>query len=1295
MTAALGDAAARERVRTHIDSTLFVDAGAGTGKTTALVGRFLELVRNGVPVPAIAAITFTEAAATELRDRLRNALDDAEAAGEVAAGTVETLDEAAISTLHGFAQRLLAAAPLQAGVPPGFTVVDETHALQAFDHRWNQFCDEVENAPDTAALLERALAAGVTYRSLRAVAGELHQARHRLPDVAPASFARARAAALAPVEVGPAVAALRKAAAYAEAALDPADKLCLLLNGDVLPGFEELASELEAATTDADRVELLAAITAMPTSAPGNKRCWGEQIEDVRAARDAACATVDTAIAGVRERLVPALTSLLCGFVTSYAEERLHEGTLEFHDLLVAARDLLRRHDQVRHNLAARYQRLLIDEFQDTDPLQIELATLLTTTAADTHGRAWDELEAGPGRLFFVGDAKQSIYRFRNADLQLFERARAAHGAELVALDNNFRSVPGILTWVNEVFDELLDAQTVPGQAPPQPLVAARRELAGSGPAVRMLGGVFADMRAAERRAAAASDVAAVLHEAHRDGWPVGTGAPNAEGIEATRHARWADMAVLLPTRTSLPQLEAALVAHDVPYRVDSASLVWQSAPVRDVLLVLAVISDPNDTVALVGALRSPLLGCPDGALLEYHRAGGHWEGWRWRRPPPEQPLPPHHPVLVALAALRHLAEQQAGPVGGFVDLVLRRLGAFEVATANRRPRDHWRRVRFLVEEARAFDHSTGGTLAEFVVWAQLQGSDEARVREPVLPEDDDDAVPILTVHGAKGRQFPICVLSGLGQTPNTTKPNVLWEADGQPVVSFRKGIADAAYGPLSELEGAYADHERIRLLYVAATRARDHLVVCLHRAADDDAKAAERPQAASLAARLAHMLAARQPAGEAPPERYTTGPGDAELAEGAPAQKQDTTVAGGPVLAEQRQGAPEMRPAEQEQLPGMGGELHAIEAERPGAAWQGEETAWHEARHRLLTREARQPVVAATSLAARLARGLSPLATGSAVAAGDELGLLTDNPTVTATLPGGGSSNDALGNGGDEVATDAGLAQGRVGEAAHHEPATSLRPAQLAEAGDAAEAEQTVEAGETAEPEETADAGETAEAGEIADAGETAEAVEATEPAADAPAWRRGRAGTAIGRAVHATLQLADLANPASVEPLATAQAAAEGIDRLAGRVATLARAALGADVVRDAVAARHWREVYLAAPVGATLLEGFVDLLYETPAGLVVVDYKTDAVPDDAAIDAALPQYRLQLAAYALLVGLTTQRPVAGAALVFLAEEHARTRWISDLPDAVAEVRTALQADPGSGEQNPAISRILLPET
>jgi ATP-dependent exoDNAse (exonuclease V) beta subunit len=182
--------------------------------------------------------------------------------------------------------------------------------------------------------------------------------------------------------------------------------------------------------------------------------------------------------------------------------------------------------------------------------------------------------------------------------------------------------------------------------------------------------------------------------------------------------------------------------------------------------------------------------------------------------------------------------------------------------------------------------------------------------------------------------------------------------------------------------------------------------------------------------------------------------------------------------------------------------------------------------------------------------------------------------------------------------------------------------------------------------------------------------------PVEEVPPWRRGRAGTAVGRAVHAVLQSIDLASGEGVDGAARAQAAAEGIPNRADAVARMVRAALSSATVRQAVGGRYWRELYVAAPVDGKGVEGFVDLLYETPEGLVVVDYKTDAIPKDEVLDDALARYRLQGAAYALALEEALQRNVARCVFLFVQPRDAVEREIEDLRQAIDDARGAVAA-------------------
>jgi ATP-dependent helicase/nuclease subunit A len=1133
------DSPARRAIRVQLGETLFVEAGAGTGKTTALVGRIVELVATGTaPLRAIAAITFTEAAAGELRDRIREELErlaagqvddeyadpgtdlaDGERRARRAAEALTEVDGAAISTLHGFAQRVLAEHPFEAGLPPTFDVFDEIRSSVAFDEQWGDFLDRILDDPVHVAAIQRALVCGIRLDHLRAVAVEFNRNWDLVADhdlVAPT---------LTPVDAGPVVAALSAAVALADGCTDPDDKLLAHLTG--LIGF---ARRLGAASDELETLQLIQQAPRLPFH-HGRKGNWPD-IDQVRGLLDTAAAARTAVLDRAANQALAHLLVAIRELTVAAADQRRRDGTLEFHDLLVQARDLLRRDPAVAARLRSTYTHLLIDEFQDTDPIQIELAVRIASTDPDAGTRRWDELTVPPGRLFFVGDPKQAIYRFRRADIGLFLDVRDAFVGAPLSLTRNRRSVPGLIEFVNAVFAHLIGEGAARSQPAYEPLVAHRPAHDGTpgtgrgndpaGPPVVLLGGAVDDRRMAAVRAAEAADIATAVGRARAEGWPVG---------DTGRPATLADICVLIPTRTSLPALERAFDEAGLPYRVESSSLVYASAEVRDLLTVLRAVDDPTDEVSIVAALRSPLFGCGDDDLLTYVTAGGRWD-YRARPPealsePPVAPIDGDdaaemvgHPVVAALASLHELhRERWWHDVSGLIERVLVERRALELALDERRPRDVWRRLRFVADQARAFTDAYGTDLRRYLAWAELQSADDARVVEAILPESDDDAVRIMTVHASKGLEFPIVALSGLNAQDRGRRAGVevLWSDDG-PAVRLSKGLAMPAHADLARREDAMDAFEQLRLLYVAATRARDHLIVSLHHKAGTTCHAA---RLAALEDELAGLTRRLDPVEGPLTLPFAPGHGPADAA-GTGAPDDDSPEARDRWIADR---------------------AHRL---GPGA----------------------QPRTLAATTVARLAREQAAL-----------------EPA-------------------DEPGDDTG-------------PEVDL----------------------------------------------------------DQPPWRRGRAGTAIGRAVHGVLQVIDLATGDGLAAAARAQAAAEGVAGRAGEVERLARAALEAEVVRRAVAGgRYWRELYVGAPLGSRVLEGFVDLLVEGADGLTVVDYKTDAAPTTADIDAAATRYRLQGASYAVAIEQALGRPVTRCVFLFLRPDGAVEREVADLAAAAAEVRAVL---------------------
>ncbi|MGB3733474.1 MAG: UvrD-helicase domain-containing protein [Ilumatobacter sp.] len=1128
------DQDARTRIsESGLEETLFVEAGAGTGKTTQLVSRIVNtVVRNDVALADIAAITFTEAAATELQARIRVAFEKRLADPNTPDETrdrcrraVADADMAAISTVHGFASRILNEFSVSANLPPRVTVLDEVSSQLANERRWDRFVDRLHQQPDRDELLYRAALMEIPLQprwdgqaTFKDVAANFSQNWDRLGDLDAEGMP-----ALEAIDFGEFDRAIDALAASVASCTDPADKLAVHIGGTCLPEMRALASipdPHQKLRSIGQRLQAASKRRIWGRTSFGSKKSWTCDTSDIKdlieAVSDAAANTFDAAGVAVVDQLM----RLTATEVLDAANERRRDGGLEFHDLLVLARQALRRNPEVRRSLHERYRHILLDEFQDTDPIQIEVASLIAADPSDTQPERWEEHPVSSGRLFFVGDPKQSIYRFRRADIKLFLAARDAFGGGSgpVVLRTNFRTVRPIIDWVNAVFTEVMPEEIPEAQPKYEPLDAWREADSGADHRPIVFGGEHPDpkVKAGVLREAEAADVGDIVAAiaARPENWPVFD-----QVTSQWRSARLSDVTILIPTRTSLPYLRDALERREVPYRLATGTLVYDTQEVRDLLAALRAIDDPNDTLSLVAALRSPLYGCSDVDLFTYHQANRRWD-LRSRAP---DSLVEGHPVVAALEHLRSLWDQRwwLSPAT-MMDRLLRERRAFLLAYGDPRPVEVWRRLRFLLDQARSFEESNGGDLRAFLEWASLQSADGARVHEPMLPETDEEALQILTVHGSKGLEFPITILSGM-----TTKAggrrggvSVLWSESGPPEVKLRSGVATAAHQPRADLEEEMGRHEKLRLLYVAATRARDHLVVSgHHKASPKDPDATFATRLASFASRSPDLCRPHEIAG-------------ANVAPATPTVTESAAVVDAEEVIDRR-------------------------------------TSWIDVRRALVASFASPTAVSATAIA-------------------------------------GAADTD------------------------------------IADVDD-----------------------DTRDAGERRDGSTSAPIIR-----------RKGRAGSSIGRAVHATLEYIDFADPTNVRDLVDRQCDLEAIPEHGDTVEALVRSALGSDAVVLAQQHHIHRELYVAAPFGAVTVEGYVDLLIRTPDGLVIVDYKTDTVSTDAAVDAKVAAYELQGAAYALALEATTGIPVIDCRFVFCNARGAIERSVRDLDTVMQRVRESVGA-------------------
>ncbi|MDP2950115.1 MAG: UvrD-helicase domain-containing protein [Chloroflexota bacterium] len=840
----LADQEQRQRIATSLDESLFVEAGAGTGKTTELVARAVALIASGkAEMGGIAAITFTEAAAAELRERVRRELEkeslNAKRSAEErkrCARAVREMESAAIQTLHSFAAALLRERPLEAGLPPVFEVVEEIEADIQFEETWQQWLDKTLESAATGPHLQRALGLGLRLEDLRQVAVILHQNY----DLVTASFTAA------PAPQPKAVAELLRAegiisrllpqaknglddplAAHASKVLALSHRLRPLGQGDSAIAQLARSGRLSFAK---GRIQDW---TTDPATRINGCTALKNLLRDLEEAR-----TQELGL--LREAVLSPLLESIRGFVVAQGTERKSQGRAEFHDLLIWARDLLRDNSEARAHFQRRFSHLLVDEFQDTDPIQAEIAFFLAgrpEDAASLQSREWRKVKTAPGKLFVVGDPKQSIYRFRRADIAALDEVRRLLGQDPVPLAQNFRSQEGIIAWVNHVFSQWMgDGQ--PGvQAQYIPLSPRWSPPAASPPLGVHRMGTAMDAPAEEVREHEARAIVALVQEIRDTRWQV-----RKEVSGPLDDASYQDICLLFPTRTGLPALEQALDDANVPYRIESQSLVLGTQDVRDMLNCLRAIDSPADQVAVVAALRSSAFGCSDVELLQFVEAGGRFDYSR--------PGATSGPVAEAFKVLLEYHQRRTWDnPDELIERFIRDRKMVEASFGRARPRERWRRLRFVVERARAFIHAGGSSLRAYLDWMERQADEGARTIEVPVPETDEDAVRIMTIHASKGLEFPIAILAGLGSPRRNRSGQVLVDRGaGSAEVSLRALGNDRfetqGFDAAKQREGTAEEAEAARLAYVAATRARDHLVVSLFR---PSVKGADRSHAATL----------------------------------------------------------------------------------------------------------------------------------------------------------------------------------------------------------------------------------------------------------------------------------------------------------------------------------------------------------------------------------------------------------------------------------------------------------------
>ncbi len=864
----LVDQDARDRIQKSLDETLIVEAAAGTGKTTELVTRIVAMLASGrARVDGLAAVTFTEKAAGELKLRLRAKLEEERhALAERAAGGGESeadrhanledalarLEEARLGTIHGFCADLLRERSVEARVDPEFQTMTEPEAERLFREAFDSwFQEQLRDPPE-----------GVR-RALRRVAferpgGGNPLARQRLAaDGGPIARLRQAGWTLANWRDFPAdwrldsfpreehvdtlVAGLHELARKSATSSYPArDKFFRDTQG-VRDLSERIrtAESVRARDYDGLEAQLVAVLDrSLRYAKKGRGKQYGPGVtwDEVCDLHQRFVAALEAFVEQADAHLAACLQRELRDAVERYDVLKSRLGRLDFVDLLVRARDLVRDSAGARRDYQRQFSHVFIDEFQDTDPLQAEILMLLA--ADDPDATSWREVTPVPGKLFLVGDPKQSIYRFRRADVGTYLDVKdmlVARGAVALTLTTSFRSLPSIQRVVNHAFVESMDGDRDALQADYVPLSPFREDVT-SRPTIVALpvpkptsqyGRVTKGAIEASLPNAVGAFVEWLVTES---GWKVTERDSPAPVPVQARHVcilfrRFDSFYAGDITKGYVQALESRGVRH----LLVGGRTFHLREEIETVRTALTAIEWPDDELSIFGTLRGPLFAIGDEELLLWRHDPTRKTARRLHpfRVPEADAIPESlHPIREALLLLADLHRaRNERPIAETISVLLEATRAHAGFALQPSGEQVLANVLFVAEQARRYEGSGGISFRGFVDQL-LEDAGSGKAAEAPILEDDSDGVRLMTVHKAKGLEFPVVILADITASFATQQASRFIDpARGLCAVRV------AGWSPLDLIENRGVELKRdqaesVRLAYVAATRARDLLVV-------------------------------------------------------------------------------------------------------------------------------------------------------------------------------------------------------------------------------------------------------------------------------------------------------------------------------------------------------------------------------------------------------------------------------------------------------------------------------------
>ena len=826
------DEGARRRIRESVHESLIVEASAGTGKTTALVERIVSVLKsgpeNGVTIDRIAAVTFTHKAAGEMKLRLRAALDEARHDAPQLDDALQRLEEASIGTIHSFCAQILRERPVEARIDPGFEELTDQGGERIFRAAFRAWLETQlgQSSPglrrafarmawrdswDDTPPIEQLMYAGRKLIEWRDYDGRWQRSEFkREPEIDSLVGAVGDLAALS--------ANPRRKTDNLYRALLPVHRL-----------IDSVERSEAAGPRDYDGLEslLLKLGRDLGRDTKKGSGAWGEGAtrDEIVARRERLLQAIEQFRRRADADLAAALHHEMQDLVREYEDRKQRAGKLDFVDLLLKVRNLVRDQPAVRAHLQQRFTHLFVDEFQDTDPLQAEILLLL---AADDPKQN-DGFQARPvaGKLFLVGDPKQSIYKFRRADMVLYRQIRdtlTQAGVGLVRLTKSFRAVPDIQHFVNAAFEPEMTGDANAGQADWAALEQDRPAPPGR-PSVVALPVPRPYKSRIAKEAINRSLPDAVAAFAH---WLINESGWGYHDHGAFVKFRARDIAILLRRRTQFGKdltrdYARALEARSVPHLLGASRSFHKREEVETLRAALTAIEWPSDELSVFATLKGSLFAITDELLLRYRHAFGRLNPFRKQETPADPVFAPVAEALELLAGLHR--QRNHRPFAATVNALLEATRAHAGFVVRPGGQQILANVLRVSELARAYEMAGGISFRGFVEELEARADKEDTTEAPAL-EDDSDGVRLVTVHSAKGLEFPVVILADLTANLASREPDHHVDAARRLCATRLLRCAPRELADHEPVENLRERAEGVRVAYVAATRARDLLVV-------------------------------------------------------------------------------------------------------------------------------------------------------------------------------------------------------------------------------------------------------------------------------------------------------------------------------------------------------------------------------------------------------------------------------------------------------------------------------------